>query len=93
MAMALLLVASQTYLAVVCCLTLTFAAILVRRLFIAPLASVPGPLGAALTGAWIWFLDMRGTSTEYIYKLHRKHGTQSLLNHKSACLNMGRKAR
>jgi hypothetical protein len=91
--MALPLVGSQTYLAVVCCLTFAFATIVVRRLFIAPLARVPGPLGAALTGAWIWFLDMRGTSTEYVYNLHKKHGTQSLLNHKSACLSMGRKAR
>lgn len=79
--MALPLVASQTYLAAISCLTLTFAAILVRRLFIAPLSSVPGPLGAALTGAWIWFLDMRGTSTEYIYNLHQKHGMQLLLVH------------
>jgi len=72
--MALPFVNPQTYLAALCCLSLTIAAIVVRRLFVTPLSSVPGPLGAALTGAWIWFLDMRGTSTEYTYNLHKRYG-------------------
>lgn len=83
--MALPFVMPRTYLAVICCLSLTITAIVVRRVFIAPLMSVPGPLGAAVTGAWIWFLDLRGTSTEYIYNLHHKYGMQSRLGYKRAC--------
>lgn len=48
--------------------------ILIKRVFFSPLRKIPGPFIAAVTGIWIWRLDLKGKSVATTYDLHQKHG-------------------
>lgn len=42
--------------------------------YLSPFAKIPGPKLAAMTSAWITWVDFGGKRSETIDKLHRKHG-------------------
>jgi cytochrome P450 len=46
----------------------------VHALLISPLRKVPGPLLARLSPLWLRSIDMSGTRTKTLHKLHEKYG-------------------
>jgi len=48
--------------------------LVIERLFLSPLAKIPGPKLAALTQWWMIYHEFNGDRTVTIHKLHRKYG-------------------
>jgi len=62
------------FFAAVCLLSFTVLVTVIYRLWFHPLAGIPGPLLARLTGLWRTYHYFRGTWHEDVLALHNKYG-------------------